>query len=689
MSLTASLNTALTGLQVNQNLMRLVSSNIANVNTTGYTKKTAELSAIYLNDIGGGVQIESVRRVVDDYLIKQVNTQTSTVAAADGLNEFYTRLQDLFGTPDENSSISGLLTNLRTALEQLATDPQQSVNQFTTVTSAQDVTNNFNNLSETLQAFRNEVDRQIGVGIDNVNSALQELDRLNNDIVRNTTLGNPVGDLLDKRDVALSKIAEQMDVKWFTRSNGAVYVMTGSNYTLLDNEPRQINFTSPTGVSKGTVYPGGFSAIEVEDVVPDITTDISSGRIKSLIDLRDSILPGLQEQLDQLASRAADEINRAHNSAMPIPGLKQFTGNTTYTTADQLDPTNPASIPLTAYTDPTTSTTLYGTLQFAIIDDSGNAVGDALRVNLDEFKSQMESYVSGITGSPYTYQLTVGDVINMLNGVYAATPPASMTVPPAPSGWPGAVPWPPSPALVMPSSGSDIAGLTNLSGTGVTGGFGSGDFARMVNGHLEIGLPSSSPYGLAIDDTRSTLADPADTTRPSTFNYLLKLNDLFVVDPTNPSAADSIHVRDDIVADPSKIGRGYLTSIERTVGDPTTEEWYVGRGDGAGATAMADAFESQYLFSAQGSLPASNQRMTEYAASIIQMNARGAQDAKNDLEFQTNLKTELETRQGQVSGVNIDEELAHLISIQNAYSASARVVSTVNSLFDDLLSLVS
>lgn len=689
MSLTATLNTALTGLQVNQNLMRLVSSNIANVNTTGYTKKTADLSAIYLNDIGGGVQIESVNRVVDDYLIKQINSQTSTVSAADALGEFYTRLQDLFGTPAENSSIAGLLTNLRTSLEQLATDPQQSVNQFTAVTSAQDVANNLNNLSKTLQAFRNEVDRQIGVGIDKVNSSLQELDRLNNDIVRNTTLGNPVGDLLDKRDVALSQIAEQMDVKWFIRPNGAVYLMTGSNYTLLDNDPHKINFSSPTGVSKGTVYPGGFSEIEIEDVYPDITTLIKSGRIKSLIDLRDSILPGLQDQIDQLASRAADEINRAHNSAMPIPGLKQFTGNTTYTTADQLDPTNPASIPLTAYTNPTTSTTLYGTIQFAIIDNSGNAVGDALRVNLDEFKTQMEAYVSANIGGPYTYQVTVGDIINMLNGVYAATPPPGMTVPPTPSGWPGGVPWPPAPALVMPSSGSDIAGLTNLSGASVAGGFTGGDFARMVNGHLEIGLPGNSLYGLSIDDTNTTLANAADTSRPATFNYLLKLNDLFVVDPTNLSAADSISVRSDIAADPSKIGRGYLTSIERVTGDPTTEEWYVGRGDGAGATAMANAFESQYLFSSLGNLPASNQRMTEYAASIIQMNARGAQDAKDSSEFQSNLKSQLETRQGQVSGVNIDEELAHLISIQNAYSASARVVSTVNDLFSDLLNLVN
>lgn len=686
MSLTASLNTALSGLQVNQNLMRVVSNNIANVSTPGYTKKTAELSAIYLNEIGGGVKIDQVRRVVDDYLVKQINTQTSAVASSEVLTEFYTRLQDLFGTPEENSSISGLLTTLRTAFDQLATDPQQSVNQFTAVTNAQDVVNTLNNISTTLQAYRNEVDRQIGTSVNNVNARLKELDKLNDEIVRNTVLGNPVGELLDKRDVALQAIAQEMDVKWFIRDNGAAYVMTGSNYTLLDNEPRQINFSSPTGVSKGTVYPGGFSAIEIEDINPDITTIISSGRIKSLVDMRDNILPGLQEQIDQLTSTVAEQVNRAHNSAMPIPGLKVFTGATQYTSADLLDPADPTSVPLNAYTNPTTGLTEYGTLQFAIIDNSGNAVGSALRVNLDEFKTEMEAYIATYIG-PNTYQVTLGDVINMINGVYAATPPSGIPTPAAPSGWPGGVPWPPAPPLVMPSSGSDIAGLYNLSGASISGAFVGGTFARMVNGHLEIGLPSSSPYGLAIDDTNSTFADPNNSSRPATFNYLTKLNDLFVIDPQAASSGRSISVRADIVADPSKLGRSYLTSVVRITGDPTSEEWYVGRGDGSGAQAMADAFESSYLFSAQGSLPASNQRITEYAASIIQMNARGASDAASNLEFLSNLKTELETRQGQVSGVNIDEELAFLIAIQNAYSASARVVSTVNEMFDDLLSI--
>jgi flagellar hook-associated protein 1 FlgK len=83
MSLTSSLNTAVSGLQANQTLMRVASSNIANANTEGYTKKTGELSAIILGGVGAGVNVDDIRRTVDNFLIKEANNQSSTVAKAD------------------------------------------------------------------------------------------------------------------------------------------------------------------------------------------------------------------------------------------------------------------------------------------------------------------------------------------------------------------------------------------------------------------------------------------------------------------------------------------------------------------------------------------------------------------------------------------------------------------------------
>ncbi len=685
MSLNSSLNTALTGLQVSQTLMRVTSNNIANASTEGYTRKVGNLGSIYLSNIGSGVKLEDVTRQVDNFLVKQTNAQNSVVTAANTLNDFYVRLQDLFGSPKDNNSIAGELNSFRSSLEDLAIDPQQSVAQFTAVTSAQDIVNTLHNISTTIQSMRQEVDRQIGDGVNKINAALKEIDQLNVDIVRNQTLGQPVGELEDARDKALMDISKQMDIKWFADAGNAITVMTGSNYTLLDSLPHELSFSSPSGVSKSTVYPGGFQPIAVAGQIDDLTTLISSGSMKSLIDLRDTILPGLQDQIDVLAQTTAEEINRAHNSAMPIPGLTTFSGTTEFDSSVLLNPADPTSIPLTAYNNGTT--TEYGTIQFAVTDQTGAVVGDALRVNLDEFVSQMESYVFSVTATPFTYQLTVSDLVNIINGAYAATPPAGTPVTPAPAGWPGAVPWPPSPALIMPSTGSDVAGLTNMTGTGISGAYTGGAFARVVNGSLEISLPSGSTYGLAIDDTDTTFTQSGET-RPATFNYLMGLNNFFVIDPTAASPALDIDVRADIVADPGKIGRGHLTSTMSDPTDPTTERWYVGSGDGSGASAMGDIFNTALLFPSTGGLPQANQRLTEFAASIIQLNSNGASSAKDNVTFQESLLSEYTNRMGQISGVNIDEELANLVQIQNAFAASSRVVSTIRDMYDDLMTLI-
>lgn len=64
------------------------------------------------------------------------------------------------------------------------------------------------------------------------------------------------------------------------------------------------------------------------------------------------------------------------------------------------------------------------------------------------------------------------------------------------------------------------------------------------------------------------------------------------------------------------------------------------------------------------------------------------QVAQSGYEFQDNLVVDLSTRIQNEAGVNLDEEMSDLIIFQRAYSASARVISTVDEMFDELLNAV-
>ncbi|HTM28768.1 MAG TPA: flagellar basal body rod C-terminal domain-containing protein, partial [Rhodanobacter sp.] len=76
-----------------------------------------------------------------------------------------------------------------------------------------------------------------------------------------------------------------------------------------------------------------------------------------------------------------------------------------------------------------------------------------------------------------------------------------------------------------------------------------------------------------------------------------------------------------------------------------------------------------------------------YSQLVSQVGSAGAL-AKDDLTTQTAVYNQAMSSQQSVSGVNLDEEAANLLRYQQAYQASAQVISTANSIFSALLGAV-
>ncbi len=82
MSLTVSLNSAIAALSVTQSQMQIVSSNVANATTEGYTRKTAAPQTLVVNGVGSGVQLAEIERTVDQNLLRQLREQLARVSCA-------------------------------------------------------------------------------------------------------------------------------------------------------------------------------------------------------------------------------------------------------------------------------------------------------------------------------------------------------------------------------------------------------------------------------------------------------------------------------------------------------------------------------------------------------------------------------------------------------------------------------
>jgi flagellar hook-associated protein 1 FlgK len=102
----------------------------------------------------------------------------------------------------------------------------------------------------------------------------------------------------------------------------------------------------------------------------------------------------------------------------------------------------------------------------------------------------------------------------------------------------------------------------------------------------------------------------------------------------------------------------------------------------AGATA---GLGPDGILNAPYSAPAT---LGDNATALVSAQAAVSANAANQLTIEQTVQTSLTSRLHTESGVNMDTEMAQMIQLQNAYGANARVISTMQTLFTQLLQAV-
>tara|TARA_R110001592_G_scaffold161973_1_gene394862 strand:+ start:511 stop:2829 length:2319 start_codon:yes stop_codon:yes gene_type:complete len=332
--ITQALRSAQSGLLANQTALNIVSQNVANVNTPGYSRKIIQQQSVVLAGQGAGVSIASYSRVVDGGLIKTIRTELGELNHVTVKESYYQRLQETFGTPGDNTSIAHILEEFKEAAELLSVSPDRILEQSELVRQAQSAVEKFASMSRTIQDLRLQADQQIAAVVSEMNQLTADIDQLNDDIIRFGSTGNDTTDLEDQRDNKIDRLAELVDIRFFSRNDGDVVVFTSSGLTLVDTIPPTITHESAAAMSStSTVASGQIDGIYVGErlAINDLTTQARGGQLAGLIDMRDDVLPNLQAQLDELAAQLRDQINLVHNRGTAFPGHQELTGQRIFT----------------------------------------------------------------------------------------------------------------------------------------------------------------------------------------------------------------------------------------------------------------------------------------------------------------------------------------------------------------------
>lgn len=357
MSLSIARYSAYSAMMTTQTQISVASSNIANADTEGYTKKTANQTSTVSNGIGTGSTVTGITSNVDKLLLKSLVQSMSALGGATTTESYASQLQSLFGSTasgedGSGTSIANTLASLETAIANLADTPESETLKAQVVTTLDDLAAQLRDTSSQIQDLRSNADQEIATQVDEVNDLLASIDDLNSQITKASSSGNSTADLEDKRNTALQELASLMDINYYSNSAGEVNVYTTSGQVLLDSSVHELSFSSAGTMTASATYPGGLSGITVDGT--DITTDITSGSIAALIEQRDEVLPAAQAELDELAVELADTLNAISNAGTSYPAPGSLTGTTQVASGDAL--------------------TASGTFRVAVTDGDGNLV---------------------------------------------------------------------------------------------------------------------------------------------------------------------------------------------------------------------------------------------------------------------------------------------------------------------------
>ncbi len=705
MSLWLSLNTAFTGLRATQAGVQLASQNVANAQTDGYTKKVATYNHLAF----GGVSMPTISRQVNDALFRQSLVETTRLAQYDTADAYLNDIVSFLGTPASGGGrLATALSALAAAVDTVATVPNEVNNVIALRDNVRAVTDEFHALSQQIQDLRLRADQEIATALSEVNDAVTQIDQLNKEIGRLRAIGQHTGDIEDRRDLTIQKLAEIMPVRTVSKGDGTASVYMSDGRILVDATARIFVEYDAAGtviandewqMESGSANAGGFGAIALSDHPDeDSTWRFTEGRLGQLLRLRDGELPQMQSQLDALATKLRDEVNRIHNQGAVLPTTPpqaDLVGNRLFgSTADwaaateigiNIGTAGGTFTIATVAADGSASTATIATAGISTVDDLITAInGTGLGVTASWANGRMTITPPATSSFAIVDDANVTVTATTLGG--AAVPAGQQQAVQGISNFFGL-----NDLLVSSQNGASVStdtwrlptqSITNfqldvLSPAGALAAYNSGGTAKSLE---TIAGEINATYGGAVTASiyRSGDGYAMRITGP---NGAILSSSTHRVTTTPASVADSIKLRDGMVGDPTRISKG------RVYFDGDLGTYSLSAGDGSIMGQLAESFTASTTFEKAGGLPRMKQSFSGYLSEIVGRAAGQASSAASTALNQKSVSDAMHAKISELSGVNIDEEMTQLMKLQNSYAASARVVSTVQQMLDALMAI--
>lgn len=330
LGLFGTLNLAARSMQAQMTGVEVAGQNLANVNTTGYSRQRVQLAAspgitTGIGPEGTGVAATSIQQVVSALLNSQVQGQQSTggywngqqsalQSAQNGLNEFLNGSASTSSTTsttsDSSTGLASQLSGLFSAFSAVATSPTSTTARQALIGQAQTLATTFNNVNTQLGSLKTALNSSLGDNVDSANKLLSGIAALNQQISAAEFNGGTANNLRDEREQDLEKLSQLTNITTTTETNGTVDVSIGG----------QVLVTGYKVADTLQTYDAGGGQMLVQTATGGQPLTLTGGSMQGTIDARDGTLATLQNNVNTLAGTLITQVNSIHNGGYSLTG---------------------------------------------------------------------------------------------------------------------------------------------------------------------------------------------------------------------------------------------------------------------------------------------------------------------------------------------------------------------------------
>ncbi len=648
------LDNGVSGLLAARRGLTTAGHNISNANTPGFSRQRVDFGprtpqASGNGFVGKGVEVIGIRRIFDSFITEQVRSSTSGSEQIQAFQELSAQVDNLLADPD--GGLSPALQDYFSSLQELSSDPSSLASRQVLLGNAESLAQRFHSMAARLGDLRTETNERLRSVVAEVNAIAQGVADLNQQIVvsQGASNGQPANDLLDQRDELIRQLSERINVRTLLQDDGALNVSVGSGQSLV------------AGTSVGTLDvvrndfdPGREEvALTIGSTSVPISDFLTGGELAGILDFRDQILNVTENSIGRVAIGLAVEVNLQHQLGVDLNGLagadffQPLDSSAPNILASQQNTGAPPPQFTATVTDIAALTTSDYQLDYDGTDYTFTRLSDNNVTTLTTFPGGAET-VDGITlGAVTSGAFASGDSF-VIQPTRRAARSFNLAVD-NPRTIAAAAPL--RTAVAVANLGSGTIGGESVTNTTNLPLSGSGGAITLTFGPNALG--AGVPGFAVTNGPGGTLAyNPATESAGKSFTFAGFGGVSFNVGGV-PQSGDSF-----------------------TIGDNSN-----GVGDNRNALLLAGIQNTNVLTGGNSSLEEGYGQLVTEVGTLTRQ-------AEISVAVQDTLLRQVTERREASSGVNLDEEAANLLRFQQAYQASAQVISTANQLFADLINAV-